>query len=106
MATNSLVNLPSLNGPSMVIPALNIDWNGGAVFSKTLTGNSTFTFSNALDGETIVVAVTNTSTFTVTWPTVSWSGGTPPVQTTGAHTDVYTFIKIGSVIYGSAVQNF
>lgn len=84
-----------------------IDWSGASTFTKTLGANTTFTFSNATDGQTIVVALTNTaSNYTVTWPTVSWSGGVAPVQTVGAKTDVYTFIKIGSTYYGSVVQNF
>lgn len=84
-----------------------IDWSAASTFTKTLAANTTFTFSNTTDGQTIVVALTNTaSNYTVTWPTVSWSGGTPPVQTVGVKTDVYTFIKIGSTYYGSAVQNF
>jgi hypothetical protein len=84
-----------------------IDWSAASTFTKTLSANTTFTFSSATDGQTIVVALTNTaSNYTVTWPTVSWAGAASPVQTVGAHTDVYTFIKIGSTYYGSAVQNF
>lgn len=93
--------------PSSPIAALDINWLTTYTYSKTLSANSTFTFSNAADGMTIIVALTNTaSNYTVTWPTVKWSGGTPPVQTIGAFTDIYTFVKIGSVIYGTAVQNF
>ena len=104
-------NQPALSAnpaiPSNAISASDIDWNASQTHSKTLSANTTFTFSNATDGQTIVVAVTNTaSNYTVTWPTVSWSGGVAPTQTTGAKTDVYTFIKVGTTIYGSAVQNF
>lgn len=92
---------------STVISGTNIDWSITYTYRQTLSANTTFTFSNAADGMTIIVALTNTaSNWTVTWPTVSWPGGTPPVQTTGAHTDVYTFVKMGSTIFGSVVQNF
>ncbi|MCA1590976.1 MAG: hypothetical protein LC734_11465 [Acidobacteria bacterium] len=92
---------------AFAIPSAAIDWSVSSVFTKTLAANTTFTFSNATDGQTIVVALTNTaSNYTVTWPTVSWSGGAAPTQTIGAKTDVYTFIRIGSTYYGSAVQNF
>lgn len=102
-AATSVALIPA----STTISALAIDWSTGLVFKKTLGANSTFTFSNTKDGQTIVVALTNTaSNYTVTWPTVSWSGGSAPTQTIGAKTDVYTFIKIGSTIYGSVVQNF
>lgn len=91
----------------VAIAASDINWNLGSTFTKTLAANTTFTFSNAVDGRTIVVAVTNTaSNFTVAWTGVIWSGGTVPTQTGGAKTDVYTFVKVGAAIYGSAVQNF
>lgn len=101
---------PTLQSPTYTVAAVAasaIDWNAGDVQTKTLSANTTFTFSNAASGKQIVVAVTNTaSNYTVTWPTVSWSGGVPPTQTVGAKTDIYTFIQIGSTIYGSVVQNF
>lgn len=91
----------------VTIAASAIDWSLGSTFTKTLSANMTFTFANAVDGRTIVVAITNTaSNYTVSWTGVTWSGGTAPTQTTGAKTDVYTFVKVGSAIYGSVVQNF
>lgn len=90
---------------SQAISASAIDWSTGNIFTKSISTNTTFTFSNAADGQTIVVAVTNTNSSTVTWPTVSWPAATAPTQT-ASKTDIYTFIKIGSTIYGSAVQNF
>lgn len=97
----------SMETNATAIASTAIDWSAASTFTKTLSANTTFTFSNATDGQTIVVAITNTaSNYTVTWPTVSWTGGSAPVQTVGAKTDVYTIIKIGSTYYGSAVQNF
>lgn len=92
---------------SQAISASAIAWNTGSLFSKTLSGNTTFTFSGQVDGQTIVVKVTNTTgNFTVTWPTVSWPNGSAPVQTVGAHTDIYTFVDYGGTISGTVVQNF
>jgi hypothetical protein len=88
--------------------ATTIDWSLSNSFSLTLNANLTsVTFSNTLNGQTIVVAITNTaSNYTVTWGnSIKWAGGTQPVQTTGAKTDVWTIIKIGSTYYGSVVQN-
>ncbi len=91
---------------AQAISASAIDWSTGNMFTKTLGAATTFTFSNQISGQTIVVRLTNTaSNWTVTWPTVLWSGGTAPIMTTGAKSDVYTFIYDGSNIYGSAVQN-
>ncbi len=88
-----------------------IDWailkKSGGLYTKTLGANTTFTFSNLAAGETIVVRLTNTaSNYTVTWPTVKWPGGSTPVMTTGAKSDIYTFIYDGTDVFGSGVQNF
>jgi hypothetical protein len=86
------------------ISALDINWNN-THFYKTLSANSVFTFSNVLDGRTIIVAITNTaSNYTVTWPTVDWGSAGAPTQRTGAVTDIYTFTRINGTIYGSARQ--
>lgn len=92
---------------TQAISASAIDWSTGSAFTKTLGANTTFTFSNQISGQTIVVRLTNTaSNWTVTWPTVKWSGGTTPTQTVGAKSDVYTFFYDGTDIYGNVVQNF
>lgn len=86
------------------ISASAIDWNFTHLY-KTLSANTTFTFSNLADGKTIVVAITNTaSNYTVTWPTVDWGSAGTPVQRIGAVTDIYTFVRINGTIYGSARQ--
>jgi len=94
--------------PPSAISASDIDWGSGNVFTKTLSANTTFTFSNRSSGQTIVVRLTNTaSNYTVTWPVaVLWSGGTAPTQTIGVKSDVYTFIHDGTTTYGSVVQDF
>jgi hypothetical protein len=97
-------------GTDAVVAAAAIDWATGASFTKTLSASTTFTFANSLPGQEIRVAITNTaSNYTVAWPaspTLKWSGGSAPTQTIGAKTDVYTFVNVGGVIYGSVVQNF
>ena len=92
-------------GTDASIAASAIDWATGTSFYKTLAANTTFTFSNALPGQEITVAVTNTaSNWTVTWPTVTWEDGIAPAQSTGAFTDVYTFRNINSIIRGSVMR--
>jgi hypothetical protein len=83
-----------------------IAWNTGSLFTNTLSTNTTFTFSGAISGQTIVVRLTNTaSNYTVTWPTVRWTGGVAPTMSPGAVSDVYTFIYDGSNYYGAYVQD-
>jgi hypothetical protein len=92
------------------ISASAIDWATlkltGGIYTKTLAANTTFTFSNLFAGQTIVVRLTNTaSNYTVTWPTVKWTGGTPPTMTVGAKSDIYTFIYDGTDVFGAFVQD-
>jgi hypothetical protein len=84
----------------------------GTVFTKTLSGNSTFKLAGLSDGQSITFAVTNTvSNYTVSWSALGglnlyWPGNSVPVQTTGNHVDLYTFKRIGNDIFGSVVQNY
>lgn len=97
------------SGPATAISAVDIDWSAGPIFTKTLSANTTFTFSNVTSPKTIIVRVTNTaSNYTVTWPAAAkWgNGGTPPTQTVGAKADVYTFVYDGTTIFSSVVQDF
>lgn len=86
------------------VAALAIDWTIGGTYNKTLSaGSNTFTFVNALDGHTITIAVTGAAS-TLTWPGgIVWSGGSAPTQTASG-TDVYTFTKIGTSIYGTRIS--
>lgn len=95
------------NAASQSIAASNIDWSLSNTFFKTLGANTTFTFSNETDSQTIIVAITNTAgNFTAAWPAaVLWTNGSQPVLTLGAKTDVFTFVRINSVVYGNVVPN-
>lgn len=98
--------LHTLARDPLAISASDIDARNASTFTKTLSANTTFTISNMSDGQEIYVYVTNTaSNYTVTWPTVKWSGGVAPTQTTGAKTDIYRFQKIGADIFGTVSQN-
>lgn len=92
-----------------------INWASGNVFHYTLSGNTTFNFAHDKDGQTISLAVRNTGSnggfnfWTCTWPaSVRWpsNGSVAPSQTSGAFTDVYTFIKMGTGIFANVVQSF
>jgi hypothetical protein len=105
--TTPTITSPTITGSpgaSVAMGALEVNWAAGNVFTKTLAaGGNTITFANSADGQTIVVILTGAAS-TVTWPSVEWAGGTPPVQTASG-VDVWTFVKAGSVVYGSVVQN-
>jgi hypothetical protein len=99
----------ALTPATSTISASAIDWSVSNSFYKTLSANTTFTFSNAQDGQVITICLLNTtSNYTVTWPTIKWTGGTAPTMTTGAKYDVYTIYYNATVgaYFGSYVQNF
>lgn len=95
-----------------------IDWSSGNTFNYTLTGNTQINFINDKDGQTIVLGLGNTGNvagiagngmYTGIWPrNVRWPSNTIPTQTTGAlaYIDIYTFIKMGTGIYGNVVPSF
>ncbi len=78
-----------------------IDLSNGNVFNLTLTGNCTFTFSNApVSGKagsfTLILIQDGTGTRTATWPSsVKWAGGiAPTLTTTATGVDILTFITV------------
>ena len=113
LATDSYVNRAVITNTApgalgSLTGTINIDWSTSNNFYGTLTGNTTFTFSNAVAGQVITVQViqTGTNSYTSTWPSAKWPGGTAPVQTAGAaaHDDT-TFLYINSAYDGSSIQN-
>ena len=56
--------------PSVAIAGGTLDWALGNIFTRSISANTTFSFSNASDGRTIIFQVTNTSAspITLTWP--------------------------------------
>lgn len=75
------------------VAALDINCSSGNYFTKTISANSTFTFSNAPSSVaySFVLELTHTSG-TVTWPTsVKWPADTAPTLTTGK-THIFVFV--------------
>ncbi len=103
----SAATVAQLTPACQTISAVDIDWSLSNCFKKTLSANAVFTFSNVRDGQTTVFHITNTaSNYIVSWPTVSWPGGTTPTQTVGAKTDVITCTSDGSTTRCNSLQNF
>jgi hypothetical protein len=93
--------------PTQVIALQDIDWLLGNVFSKQISTNEAFTFSNDVDGKTVIVAIFNNSgaDVDVDFPvSVLWPSGTPVTTVTANTRTVWTFIKVGSTIIANAVD--
>ena len=77
----------------------------GAVQTKTLSGNTTFTDSLS-SGDAIVLQLEAGASYTVTWPTMTWvtSGGN--VAPTLTAKDTLVFWKVASTLYGAYVGSY
>ncbi len=86
-----------------------IDWSQGNTQYVTLTGNTTFTFTNPKSGGHYVLHVAGA--FTPTFPgTTRWNGGggAPAATAAAGHKDIYGFIYSGkeSLYVGQQVANY
>lgn len=88
----------------------NIDWSKGNTFYKVIESDITFTFSNDVDLQTIVIGLEQggAGSYSITWPPgIKWPNATIPTPTpTLGKTDVYTFVRMNGVIHGNVIQNF
>jgi hypothetical protein len=88
----SLETTGQYKGSVTAVSLLDIDCSQGNYFTKTISGNSTFTFSNVPSGAYgMIVEIENTSG-TITWPAaVKFPNDTAPTLSTGK-THVFVFI--------------
>ena len=100
---SGLVTCNQAFGAVVAVSASAIDVSTGSCFTKTITANTTFTFTGVASGKcaTFTLILTNGGSKTITWPTVNWSVGTPPTLTASGK-DVLTFITAdgGTSWYG------
>ena len=93
-------------GGKQTITGRSFDCSAATCFTKTLTANTTFSFTNVPEDAVccITVILVNGGNYTVTWPaSVKWTKNLPPDLTENG-TDVVTFITAtgGNVWYGTA----
>lgn len=99
----------SYRGNITAVAALNIDCSLGNYFTKTISANSTFTFSNAPASRSYAFTLELTHTSgTVTWPaSVMWPNGTAPSLTTGkTHLFVFVTDDGGTRWRGASLVNY
>ena len=88
-----------------VMSGTTMDCAAASCFTKTVTGNTTFFFTNVPSDAVccVTLVLTNGGNYTVTWPSsVKWTGNLPPELTING-TDVLTFLTCtgGNVWYGT-----
>jgi len=84
--------LPGYGESGGDVTASDINTANGNVWTKTITANTTFTFTNVFDNTGFTLILTNGGSYAVTWPvSVKWSGALEPILT-GIGIDVITFV--------------
>jgi len=81
------------------LPALNIDWDSATSFYKSISANTTFTFSNQSDGDMVVLTVYNSSAgvLTTTFPAAKWINGVADNVVSPLSYSVYTIMRVKGV---------
>lgn len=103
------LNNASVRQQTQGITGSNIDCSVGNYFTKTVNGNTTFSFSNIPSSRaySCIVEITHTSG-SITWPaSVKWKNGVTPILTANkTHIFVLYTRNNGSTWYGAAIVNY
>jgi len=104
------VTADSYKTPAQAVSALAIDLATGNYFTKTIAGNSTFTFTNPPASGTVgsfTLELTHSSG-TVAWPaSVKWPADTAPTLTAGkTHLFIFVTDDGGSRYRGAALADY
>lgn len=83
----------------------NINWSTSAIQALSISGSVTLTFSGAVSGQVLLIAIASSGSYSVTWPTIKWLGGNIPTMTASG-TDIYTITYIAGTYYGQAGQAY
>ena len=104
--TNAVGTTPTWTGikeTSVAISASAIDMAAGNYYTKTISGTTTFTISNAAASGTVnsfILQLTNGGAYTVNWFSgVKWAGGTAPTLTASGYDDLGFFTIDGGTTW-------
>ena len=87
----------------LAVSASVVDWSLRNNRTKTLSANTTLTFTNTQDGQVLNLIVSNPDNYTLAFSGVDgWADDTEPTPPgSGDLFGIYTFIKIGNAVYGA-----
>lgn len=90
----------------IAVAALDVDWSLGDTYHKSIAAPTTFTFSNDVNGKSIVMAVTNTDTtdHPLTWPAGVLADLNYDGIVIGGTTTLFTFVKINGTVYVAEIK--
>ena len=79
-----------------------LDPINGMIQTWTLGANRTATDSLSTGQSMLLIITASSSNYTLTWPTMKWSGGSAPTLG-GANPTAIELFKVGSQLYGATV---
>ena len=79
-----------------------LDPDNGMIQTWTLGANRTATDSLTTGQSMLLIITASSSNYTLTWPTMKWSGGSAPTLG-GANPTAIELFKVGSQLYGATV---
>lgn len=102
--TNKTLTNPTFTGYTETVNATYttaLNPANGTIQRFALTGNTTFTDSLAT-GQSITLMIDDGTAYTITWPTMTWVGGSAPTLATTGYTVVELW-KVSTSLYGALV---
>jgi hypothetical protein len=108
LAVNGQVSSPVNAKGNSGAATVTFNWNDANIQTVTLTGNSTFAFSNPVSGASYQIVITQDATGnrTITWPTIHWEGKAVPALTGTANSvDIVTLTYDGAKYLGVMSKN-
>jgi len=82
--------------------SVDLDPADGPIQLWTLGANRTATASNFAAGESMLLMVADGTSYALTWPTMTWVGGSAPTLATSGYS-VIELWKISTTLYGAHV---
>jgi hypothetical protein len=80
-----------------------LDPDLGTIQTWALTANSV-PVDTLTTGQSMTLMIDDGSAYTITWPTMTWVGGSAPTLATSGYT-VITLWKVGTTLYGAHAGN-
>lgn len=99
--TGGVVFNGSLEEQQYNLSGTEIDPANGTIQYKTLSANTTFT-EVLTDGEYVTLMIDDGSAYTITWPTITWVGGSAPVLETSGY-NVIEVWHVNGTLYGAFI---
>ena len=82
--------------------AFEINPANGTIQTITLGASRSPAATNFVSGQSVTLMVNDGTAYTITWPSVTWVGGSAPTLATSGYT-VITLWKVGTTLYGASL---